>query len=115
MSKEQLPDEASTIEGASPTESTDTFFSKSGTPSEKLLIQSPHTPSSLHAKPWPARPQRLYKGIRGWRWWDSALDGVLVMLPIPFFVLAAAVVAVNGRVVEQGQFSILDHSIKGAS
>jgi hypothetical protein len=37
------------------------------------------------------------------------------MLPIPFFVLAAAVVAVNGRVVDERQFSILDHSIKGAS
>jgi hypothetical protein len=106
MSNRRLPDGASPIEGISPTDSLDTLFSKSGSPTTEKLIT--HSPQSLHAKPWPARPQRLYKGVRGWRWWDSALDGVMVMMPIPFFVLAAAVWAVNGEVVDQKQFTILD-------
>jgi len=34
---------------------------------------------------------------------------------MPFFVLAAAVIFVNGKIVDQEQFTILDHSIKGVS
>ena len=108
MSKGRLLDGVSPIEEISPTDSLDTLFLKSGS-------STAHSPQSLRAKPWPARPQQLCKGIRGWRWWDSALDVVVVMLPMPFFVLAAAVIFVNGKIVDQEQFTILDHSIKGVS
>ena len=37
------------------------------------------------------------------------------MLPVPFFILAASIVAVNGRVVDHRESAILDHSIKGVS
>lgn len=108
----RLPDGSSPIEGLSPTDSCSTLFSKSESPTEKLIN---HSPRSLNAKPWPARPQRLYKGIGGWRWWDSAVDLVMIMIPIPFFILAAAVVAVNGKVVDERELSILDQSIKGVT
>jgi hypothetical protein len=106
----RLPDGFSPIEGLSPTDSLSTLFSKSESPTEKLIS---HSPQSLHAKPWPARPQRLYKGVSGWRWWDSAVDLVMIMIPIPFFILAAAVVAVNGKVVDERELNVLDQSIKG--
>lgn len=108
----RLLDGSSPIEGISPTDSMSTLFTKSGSPTEKLIS---HSPQSLHAKPWPARPQRLYKGIGGWRWWDSAVDLIMVMIPIPFFILAAAVVAVNGKVVDERELNILDQSIKGVT
>jgi hypothetical protein len=108
----RLPDGSSPIEGTSPTDSMSTLFTKSGSPTEKLIS---HSPQSLHAKPWPARPQKLYKGIGGWRWWDSAVDLIMVMIPIPFFILAAAVVAVNGKVVDERELNILDQSIKGVT
>jgi len=89
-----------------------TLFSKSGSPTEELIG---HSPGSLHAKPWPVRPQKIHKGIEGWRWWDAAVDLIMVMIPIPFFILAAAVVAVNGKVVDERELSILDQSIKGVA
>jgi hypothetical protein len=109
----RLPDGASPIEGVSPTDSIDTLVPEFGSPSEKLLIRSPHSVQSLRAKPWPARPQHLHKSIRGWRWWDSAHDAVAIMLPAPFFALAAVVAAVNGKVFDEQEFVILDRCIKG--
>jgi hypothetical protein len=112
MSNRRISHGESPVEGISPTDSLDTLFSKTGSPTEKLIV---HSPQSLHAKPWPARPQRLHRGFRGWKWQDSARDGVIIMMPVPFFLLAAAVVAVNGKVVQERDLAILDHSIKGVS
>lgn len=77
--------------------------------------ESSASPQSLLTKPWPARPQKLHKGLEGWRWWDCTVDLVMIILPIPFIILIAAIIAVNGRKVNDYQLSILDHSIKGVS
>jgi hypothetical protein len=73
------------------------------------------SPQSLHNKPWPARPQRLYKGLSGWRWWDSTCDFVMVLIPVPFYLPAIAVGTLNGREIDEHQFEILEQSIKGVS
>ncbi|TVY65524.1 hypothetical protein LSUE1_G008057 [Lachnellula suecica] len=83
--------------------------------SEKSSPQSSISPQSLHTKPWPARPQVLHKGLDGWRWWDSTVDVIVLLLPIPFIILIAAVIAVNGREVDEYELNILDHAIKGAT
>ena len=115
MSKVRLPDGASPIEGVSPTESIDTFFSKFGSPSETLLNSSPHSARSLYTKPWPARPQRFNKGIRHWRWFDSMHDAIAIMTPMPFFCLAAAVAAMDGKLFDQHEFVIVDRCIKAVN
>lgn len=71
------------------------------------------SPQSLHAKPWPVRPQPLHKDISGQRWWDTTVDFVTVLMPFPFIMLAAAVVAVNGKVVDDRELDILQEAIKG--
>jgi hypothetical protein len=79
-------------------------------------IESPSeksSPQSLHAKPWPSRPQTLSKGTGRYSWWDSAIDVSMILIPIPFFLLATAVIIVNGREVNDHQFKLLDQSIKG--
>jgi len=81
--------------------------------SEKSSPQQSISPQSLHTKPWPARPQTLHKGLKGWRWWDSTVDFVMVMLPLPFIILIIAVIVVNGREVDDYELNILDHTIKG--
>jgi len=81
----------------------------SGSPQQSI------SPQSLHTKPWPARPQTLHKGLDGWRWWDSTVDFVMVMLPVPFVILIVAVLVVNGREVDEYELGILEHAIKGVS
>ncbi|KAH9220610.1 hypothetical protein DL95DRAFT_519913 [Leptodontidium sp. 2 PMI_412] len=71
--------------------------------------------SLLQAKPWPSRPQKLYKGLGGYRWWESTVDVIMILIPLPFFILGAAVIAVNGKVVEGRELAILQQSIKGAT
>lgn len=83
--------------------------------SGKASPQQSISPQSLHTKPWPARPQTLHKGLEGWRWWDSTVDFVMVMLPIPFIILIIAIIVVNGREVDDYELSLLDHAIKGVS
>jgi hypothetical protein len=82
---------------------------------EKSSPQSSISPQSLHTKPWPARPQTLHKGLDGWRWWDSTVDSIMVMLPVPFIILIVAVLVVNGKKVDDYELSILNHAIKGVS
>ena len=115
MSKGRLPDGASPIEGVSPTESIDAFFSKSGSPSETLLNRSPQSARSLHTKPWPTRPQRFNKGIRHSKWFESMHDTIAILTPLPFFVLAATVAAMNGKLFDQHEFVILDNCIKAVN
>jgi len=71
------------------------------------------SPQSLHAKPWPSRPQLLSKNTGSHKWWHSATDVAMVLIPVPFFLLGAAVIIVNGREVNDHQFELLDRSIKG--
>lgn len=88
---------------------TDSFTSSSSSSSSKP------SPESLHAKPWPSRPQMLYKGLGGARLWDSSLDIIMLLVPIPFFILAVAIMAVNGKPVHDRDLRILQESIKGVS
>ena len=37
----------------------------------------------------------------------------MILIPLPFFILGAAVIAVNGKVVEGRELDILQQSIKG--
>ena len=83
--------------------------------SDKSSPQSTISPQSLHTKPWPARPQALHKGLEGWRWWDTTVDFVMVILPVPFIILIVAVIFVNGKEVDDSELNILDHAIKGVS
>ncbi|KAF4637462.1 hypothetical protein G7Y89_g626 [Cudoniella acicularis] len=92
----------------------DFSFDKSDDGSEKSP-QSTTSTQNLLQKPWPARPQPLQKGLAGWRWWDSTLDLVMLMLPLPFLVLVAATIVVDGKAVDDSQSTLLDHSIKGAT
>ncbi|CZS95419.1 uncharacterized protein RCO7_05733 [Rhynchosporium graminicola] len=74
------------------------------------------SPQSLsEMKPWPLRPQKLYRGLGEYRWWESTVDFIMVLIPLPFFILGAAVIAVNGKVVEDRELDILQQSIKGAA
>ncbi|KAL2063472.1 hypothetical protein VTL71DRAFT_5277 [Oculimacula yallundae] len=82
-------------------------------PYSDKLTSSPH--SLLEAKPWPSRPQKLYKGMGGYRWWESTVDVIMILIPLPFFILGAAVIAVNGKVVDGRELDILQQSIKGAT
>jgi hypothetical protein len=86
-----------------------------GSPLSSVSPQSSFSPQSLHTKPWPARPQTLHKGLDGWRWWDSTVDSVMVMLPVPFIILIVAVLVVNGKEVDEYELGILNHAIKGVS
>ena len=76
--------------------------------SDKLSPQS-----LLQAKPWPSRPQKLHKSLGEYRWWESTVDVIMILIPLPFFILGAAVIAVNGKVVEGRELDILQQSIKG--
>ena len=71
----RLPDGASPIEGVSPTDSIDTLVPEFGSPSEKLLIRSPHSVQSLRAKPRPqdSRARRQNGGIRPRIWLETRL------------------------------------------
>jgi len=73
------------------------------------------SPETLHAKPWPIRPQRLYKAGEGFKWWDTTVDFVMILLPFPFFLLAAAVISVNGKKVDHRELELLEACIKGVS
>ena len=74
---------------------------------------SPQDTIRLLTKPWPSRPQVLQKGMGGWRWWDSTVDFVMLLVPLPFFILAASVFAVNGNEVDDYELSVLEQAIKG--
>lgn len=95
-------------------------FSSPGSSKSLLSFASP-TPEklspnqSLYAKPWPSRPQPLQKRVRGWTWWETIVDFVTVLIPFPFFMLAATVIAVSGKPVEDHDLKILERSIKGVS
>lgn len=99
------------------------YLSKSNLQFKSAYLESPTSsekseklsPESLHAKPWPERPQQLQNDKRGHRWWDATVDITMILIPIPFFILAAAVLAVDGEDVRDNQFEMLDRSIKGVS
>jgi len=65
--------------------------------------------------PWTSRPQALREGLRV-RWWrDIMADVVTILMPLPFFILSAIVIALNGRQVDDWTLSALNQSIKAVS
>ncbi|KAH8679752.1 hypothetical protein BGZ60DRAFT_428059 [Tricladium varicosporioides] len=89
-------------------------YDESGS-SEKLSPLSSTSTQNLLTKPWPSRPQALDKGLTGWRWWDSTVDMIMLMLPLPFIILVIAAIIVDGRPVDGDQTTLLDQAIKGAT
>ena len=105
---------------SSPTLSHPEFdFEKKYEDSEKSigsLRSSPSSLLSLNTKPWPERPQELDKGRREeWRSWELVVNGVMLMLPLPFFVLIAAAIVVNGNAVTEEKSRYLNFAIKAVS
>ncbi|KAE8451020.1 hypothetical protein EG329_004692 [Mollisiaceae sp. DMI_Dod_QoI] len=108
---------ASPVSPISPQASSKSLYTRAETLtlSDKYSPIEKGSPQSIRAKPWPVRPQVLHKGISGQRWWDTTVDFVTVLIPLPFFMLAAAVVAVNGKEVNDRELDILQQAIKGAT
>lgn len=120
VTHKKLEIESSSREAISPisplSSRTISMFGDHYSPSDKYSPYSDKvSPQGLHAKPWPSRPQKLYKGLGGYRWWESTVDIIMVLIPVPFFMLGAAVIAVNGKVVEGHELGILQQSIKGVN
>lgn len=78
-------------------------------------LRSAISPDVLHTKPWPERPQLLTKSVERWRWWDFAVDSIMLMLPLPFFMLITAAIAVNDSAITTKSANFLDLAIKGVS
>lgn len=90
-------------------------FGRFHAPSEKYSPVDEPSPQSLYTKPWPSRPQKLFREIGSYRWWESTVDIIMVLIPMPFFILGAAVLAVNGKEVEAEELGILQQTIKAVS
>lgn len=107
----------SPITPISPQDSSKSLYNKSDTftLSDKYSPIEKGSPQSIQAKPWPVRPQLLHKDISSQRWWDTTVDFVTILIPLPFFMLAAAVIAVNGKEVNDGDLNLLQQAIKGVS
>ena len=63
--------------------------------------------------PWTSRPQPLQKDLRNWWWWDFGIDLAMILLSMPFFVLAATVIGFNGNEVSENDLGNLDTAIRG--
>ena len=99
---------------SSPTSSLPEFdFEKRDDNSEKLSPLQSISPQSLHTKPWPERPQELHNGRHEeWSSWEPIFNCVMLMLPLPFFILIAAAIVVNGNAVTEQQSGLLDFAVK---
>ncbi|CAG8979652.1 hypothetical protein HYALB_00011536 [Hymenoscyphus albidus] len=78
-------------------------------------LQSAISSDELHTKPWPERPQLLAKTVRQWRWWEFAVDSVMLMLPIPFFMLIAAILSIDQVPLTPKAANFFGLAIKGAA
>ena len=62
--------------------------------------------------PWTSRPQALRERLK-LRWWrDVMIDTFSILMPLPFFFLAATLIFVNGREVHDSSFWVIDQAIK---
>ncbi|KAH8596751.1 hypothetical protein B0O99DRAFT_619841 [Bisporella sp. PMI_857] len=65
--------------------------------------------------PWSSRPHQLREKRRP-RWYrDLVVDSFVIFISFPFFIVAAVVVALNGRQVNDTILSILKQAINGAA
>jgi hypothetical protein len=84
-------------------------FKKTKSPEFSPVTHSSPRPKST---PWTSQPQPLRKEVRALWWNKVAIDAVIIILPLPFFILAAIVVYLNGKHVEAHDLSMLQSSIK---
>lgn len=100
-----------------PSVSSEPLHSRSDTPtlSDKYSPTEKGSPQSLQTKPWPVRPQLLQKNMSSQRWWETTLDFITILIPLPFFMLAVAVIAVNGKEVNDQDLNFLQQAIKAVS
>lgn len=63
--------------------------------------------------PWTSQPQPLHQPVQTQWWWELIVDTITILLPMPFFILLATVLAVNGRVVDARDLGIIEQSVKG--
>lgn len=85
--------------------------------SDESDIEKPESTPSTRPKstPWTSRPQPLQRSLRNWWWWDFGIDLAVIVVPIPFLLLGATVIAFNGKAVDEGDLNILDQAIRGVS
>ena len=62
---------------------------------------------------WISKPRELRKSRKS-HFFDLALEGIMVLIPLPFLVLAAAVASVHGKRVDQYKLDALNQSAKTA-
>jgi hypothetical protein len=83
--------------------------------SSKLQVpkQKRQRPTST---PWPSVPQPLRHRFPVQWWWDFTVDFIMVLLSMPFFILLATVLYVNGRAVgEMQHLGTIEQAVKGVS
>src|SRR5271168_3919261 len=61
---------------------------------------------------WSFDPQTLQRSRRQW-WRDLFLDILMMVIGLPFFALAGAVIRVNGRVTGKHELNVLEQCIRG--
>lgn len=67
--------------------------------------------------PWSSRPLPLREKLK-LRWWrDIVADSFSILMPLPFLLLGAVLIFVNGKIVNEADLSfiVLDQAIKGVS
>ncbi|KAE9362946.1 hypothetical protein N431DRAFT_423284 [Stipitochalara longipes BDJ] len=66
--------------------------------------------------PWTSLPQPLRHRFPVQWWWDFTVDVIMVLLTMPFFILLATVLYVNGKPVgEEQHLGTIEQAVKGAA
>jgi hypothetical protein len=66
--------------------------------------------------PWTSMPQPLRHRFPVQWWWDFTVDFIMVLLTMPFFILLATVLYVNGKPVgEEQHLGTIEQAVKGVS
>ncbi|KAG9233550.1 hypothetical protein BJ875DRAFT_543673 [Amylocarpus encephaloides] len=101
--------------GSSPSTSTLPEFDFEKGFSEKASPLQSVSPQSLNAKPWPERPQALQNDADVWKSLESLVNVVMMLLPLPFFILIATLMIINGKPVSAKRSGLLGFAIQGAT
>jgi hypothetical protein len=65
--------------------------------------------------PWTSQPQSLSHRIPTQWWWETTVDIIMVLLPMPFYILLITVISVNGRGTEDHDLAKIEQAVKGVS
>ncbi len=83
--------------------------------SQSTLVNVESLSDKLSPKTWPSKPQLLKKRHGSHGWWNLVVDAAMILIPVPFFLLAAAVIVVDGKEVGISRLETLNRSIKGVT